>query len=48
MAAYLGTGPAFDRAIASFAESYADQNQRDYEALQKAVADRRVTAQTGM
>jgi uncharacterized protein (DUF2252 family) len=48
LAAYLGTGPAFDRAIASFAESYADQNQRDYEALQKAVADRRVTAQTGM
>ena len=48
IAAYLGTSPAFDRAIASFAESYAEQNQRDYEALQRAVADGRVTAETGL
>ncbi len=48
IAAYLGTSPAFARAIASFAEAYADQNQRDYEALQKAVAERRITAQTGV
>jgi uncharacterized protein (DUF2252 family) len=48
IAAYLGASPAFDRAIASFAESYADQNQRDYEALQKAVAEGRITAQTGL
>ncbi|HUJ67160.1 MAG TPA: DUF2252 domain-containing protein [Acidimicrobiales bacterium] len=48
IAAYLGNSPAFDRAIASFAESYAEQNQRDYQALQKAVADGRVTAQTGL
>ena len=48
IAAYLGTSPAFDRAIAAFAESYAEQNQRDYEALQKAVGDGRVTAQTGL
>jgi uncharacterized protein (DUF2252 family) len=28
--AYLGGGPAFDKAMADFAESYADQNERDY------------------
>jgi len=48
LAAYLGTGVSFDRAIASFAEAYADQNQRDFEALQRAVADGRITAQTGV
>jgi len=46
--AHLGTSPAFDRTIASFAESYAEQNQRDYEALREAVADGRVTAETGL
>ncbi len=45
IAAYLGTSPAFDRAIVSFAEAYTDQNQRDYESLKKAVDDGRVTAQ---
>ena len=39
----------FDRAIADFAEAYADQNQRDYEALRAAVdAGRLVKAQTGI
>jgi uncharacterized protein (DUF2252 family) len=33
IAAYLGKGDSFDRAIAEFAESYADQNEADYEAL---------------
>ncbi|HEX9506083.1 MAG TPA: DUF2252 family protein, partial [Acidimicrobiia bacterium] len=31
IAAYLGTGDVFDRAIAEFSVSYADQNQRDFE-----------------
>jgi Uncharacterized protein conserved in bacteria (DUF2252) len=48
LAAYLGAGVTFDRAIAAFAEAYADQNQRDFEALQRAVADGRVTARTGL
>jgi hypothetical protein len=48
IAAYLGKGPVFDRALVTFAEAYADQNQRDYEALQHAVADGRVVAQTGL
>ena len=37
IAAYLGSGGSFDRAMASFAEAYADQNERDYTALRDAV-----------
>lgn len=33
IASYLGSGPVFDDAVADFAEAYADQNQRDYEAV---------------
>jgi uncharacterized protein (DUF2252 family) len=39
LAAYLGGSAKFDRAIADFAETYADQNQRDYAALQAAVKE---------
>ena len=45
---YLGGGDSFDRALASFAEAYADQNERDYRALQEAVAASRVAAETGL
>ena len=40
IAAYLGSGAAFDRAMGDFAEAYADQNERDFErvAAAKAVA----------
>jgi uncharacterized protein (DUF2252 family) len=44
IAAYLGKGDSFDRALAEFAEAYADQNERDYEALQDAVREGRVEA----
>lgn len=44
MAAYLGGGDVFDRAVARFAESYADQNERDHMALVKAVRKGRVRA----
>ncbi|MFF8616689.1 DUF2252 domain-containing protein [Streptomyces sp. NPDC015350] len=37
IAAYLGRGPAFDRAVARFAEKYADRNERDHRALVDAV-----------
>ena len=47
ISAYLGKSDAFDRAMASFAETYADQNERDFAALQAAVASRRVKAKTG-
>ena len=37
-----------DRALTAFAESYADQNERDHRALQEAVASGRVAAETGV
>jgi uncharacterized protein (DUF2252 family) len=45
IASYLGGSDAFDRAIADFAVAYADQNERDYDALGKAAASGRVTAE---
>ena len=48
IAAYLGGGDAFDRAITEFSEAYADQNDRDYQALVKAVKGGTVEAQTGL
>ncbi len=48
ISSYLGKGDPFDRALASFAEAYADQNERDYNALQEAVASGRVAAETGL
>ena len=47
IAAYLGSGKSFDNAIVSFSQSYADQNQRDFEALQEAAADGRAV-QSGL
>ncbi|MFC3572681.1 DUF2252 domain-containing protein [Streptomyces yaanensis] len=46
LAAYLGGGDRFDRAVATFAHAYADQNERDHRALVEAVASGRVTART--
>ena len=43
---YLGSRPVFDQAIASFAEAYADQTERDYTALITAIKDGRVRAET--
>ena len=48
IASYLGNGDTFDRAIARFAESYADQNERDYAALKTAVEVGRVHAEFGL
>ena len=48
IASYLGKGDAFDRAIADFSESYADQNERDYDAFAAAVKSGRLTARTGL
>ena len=45
---YLGKGDTFDRAIASFAEAYADQMERDHAALLAAIKEGRVQAQTGV
>jgi uncharacterized protein (DUF2252 family) len=48
IAAYLGSGDVFDRALLAFGESYADQNERDYAALGAAVKSGRVIARTGV
>ena len=48
IAAYLGDGNAFDRAILDFSKAYADQNDADYAALAEAVKSGRIVAQTGL
>jgi len=48
IASYLGSSNAFDRAIAEFAVRYADQNERDYAALDEAAKSGRVLAQRGV
>jgi uncharacterized protein (DUF2252 family) len=48
IASYLGSSDVFDRAMAKFAEAYADQNERDYETLKQAVSAGAVEAETGL
>ena len=48
IAAYLGGKDVFDRAIADFSELYADQTERDYDALVQAEQDGRITVQRGL
>jgi len=47
IAAYLGRSDVFDQAIAEFAAAYADQNERDHQALVDAVASGRIIAERG-
>ena len=44
---YLGNSDSFDEAIVSFSNAYADQNERDYEALVAAIKSGKVAAETG-
>lgn len=46
IAAYLGERDVFDRAVADFAATYAEQNERDYAAFEHAVASGRLQATT--
>jgi uncharacterized protein (DUF2252 family) len=48
IAAYLGSGDSFDRAIADFSQRYADQNERDYEAFVSAIKDGKLEAVQGV
>ncbi|MGO9956909.1 MAG: DUF2252 domain-containing protein [Solirubrobacteraceae bacterium] len=48
IAAYLGNGSTFDRAILDFSNAYAEQNERDYRRLTKAVSTGQIVAQTGL
>ncbi|MFZ0040989.1 MAG: DUF2252 domain-containing protein [Solirubrobacteraceae bacterium] len=47
IAAYLGNGDSFDRAIVEFSKAYAEQNESDYQALDAAVRAGRIAAQPG-
>jgi hypothetical protein len=46
--AYLGSGKAFDSAIGAFAETYADQNERDHAELEEAAQAGRIKAARGV
>jgi uncharacterized protein (DUF2252 family) len=48
IAGYLGKSDAFDRAIAEFSVAYADQNERDYQAMHAAVEEGRITEEVGL
>jgi hypothetical protein len=48
IASYLGNSDVFDQAMADFSSAYADQNERDYQALAQAVEYGRIVAQTGL
>ena len=48
IASYLGHGATFDRALADFAETYADQNERDYAAVRDAADARRIPVEPGV
>lgn len=45
LSAYMGKSGAFTNALADFAVAYADQNERDYEAMVTAVREGRIQAQ---
>jgi hypothetical protein len=44
IAGYMGSSDAFDNAIGEFSVDYADQNQRDYDALIKAIREGKIEA----
>jgi hypothetical protein len=48
IAAYLGNGDSLDRALVEFSKAYADQNDRDYQALKADVDAGKIDAQTGL
>ena len=47
IAGYLGSDGAFDDAVSKFADSYADQTERDYGAFMAAIKSHRIEAVTG-
>lgn len=48
MSRYMGSSGTFDKAISKFAMAYADQTEKDYQALQDAVSSGRIVAKTGV
>jgi uncharacterized protein (DUF2252 family) len=48
LASYLGNNSTFEKALSRFAESYADQNEKDYEAFAAACKSGRLHAEEGI
>ena len=48
IASYLGSSETFDQAITKFAGAYADQNEKDHQALLAAVASGRIIAESDL
>jgi uncharacterized protein (DUF2252 family) len=48
IASYLGKADVFDRAVADFAEAYADLNERDYATLVEAARDGKIEVTEGL
>jgi uncharacterized protein (DUF2252 family) len=48
IAHYIGRSDAFDRALAAFAEAYADQNEQDYATVRRAVDAGTIAAEVGV
>ena len=44
IAAYIGSGKSFAKALTAFAVAYADQNEADYDAFRQAIDDGRIKA----
>jgi hypothetical protein len=44
LSGYMGKGDTFDKALADFAVAYADQNERDHAAFERAVRDGKIAA----
>ena len=48
IASYLGKSDVFDQAIREFSVAYAEQNERDYEAMRAAVKQGRIRSESGV
>ena len=44
LSGYMGKSDVFDKALAAFSKAYADQNEKDHAALDKAVRKGKVKA----
>jgi hypothetical protein len=44
LSGYMGTSDSFDKAIASFSVAYADQNEKDYASLRRAIKNGKIEA----
>ena len=48
IASYLGVSDRFDQGVADFAQTYADQAEKDYGALLKAIKRGKIPVETGV